>query len=91
MNIDSVNNPKNKFSHNIYFALSNLKEYFFDPYINYKPHKWLFLSKHRKAIRFLRETGRQQLLKRLEIMKENKDFPNDILTTILMSHRKIIF
>jgi len=89
MKIDTINNPDNKFSHNIYFAFSNLKQFFLDPYIKYKPHKWIFLSKHRKAIRFLRDTGRLQLFKRLEMMKLNEELPNDILTTILKNHCKI--
>ena len=86
MNIDSVNNPNNKFSYNINYALSNLKQFFLDPYIKYKPHKWMFLRKHRKSIRFLRDTGRQELLKRLEMIRKNQELPNDILTNILKNH-----
>jgi hypothetical protein len=86
MNIDSVNNPKNKFNDNIYFALSNLTSFLIDPYIKYKPNKWSFLNKHRQAIKFLRDTGREQILKRIEMIKENQELPNDILTTILKSH-----
>ena len=86
MKIDSVNNPNNKFNDNIYFALSNLTSFLMDPYIQYKPNKWNFLSKHRQAIKFLRNTGREQILNRLEMIKNNQELPNDILTTILKSH-----
>ena len=57
-----------------------------DPLIKYKPHKWNFLKKHKNAINYLRDTGRNQLLKRLEMIKNNEELPNDILTTILKSH-----
>lgn len=88
MNIDSVNNPKNKFNDNIYFALSNLTSFLMDPYIKYKPNKWSFLNKHRQAIKFLRDTGREQILRRIEMFKKNQELPNDILTTILKSHEE---
>jgi hypothetical protein len=61
-----------------------------DPLIKLKPYKWNFLRKHKKAINYLRDTGRNQLLKRLEMIKNNEDLPNDILTTILKSHGKLI-
>ena len=62
-----------------------------DPYIKFKPYKWPFLYKHRQAVRFLRKTGKEQILKRLEMIKNNDELPNDILTTILMCHSKLFF
>lgn len=86
MDIDSVNNPNNKFNENIYFALSNIANFLIDPYIKYKPNKWNFLNKHKQSVKFLRDTGRREILKRLEMIKNHEELPKDILTTILDSH-----
>ena len=86
MKLDTVNNPDNKFNEYIFFALSNLKCFFMDPFMKFKPWKRGFLAKHKHAIEYLRETGRDQVLERLEMIKKNRELPNDILTTILKSH-----
>lgn len=89
MKIDTVNNPDNKFNEQIFYVISNIKYFFIDPFIKYKPHKWHFLMKHKQAVSYLRKTGRDQLIKRLDMIKNNQELPNDILTTILKSHGKL--
>jgi hypothetical protein len=89
MKIDSINDPKNKFNEHIFHVISNLKKFFFDPLIKFKPHKWGFLIKYSQSVRYLRDTGREQLVKRLEMIKNNQELPNDILTTILKSHGEL--
>ena len=83
MKIDTVNNPTNKFNQCIFFALSNINHFFMDPFFKYKPYNWKLMHENRKAISYLRETGRAQILKRLVMIKKNEELPNDILTTIL--------
>ena len=90
MELDTVNKPNNKFNSNIFHAFSNCKEYLLDPMRKFKPNKWNQIRKHRQSIRYLRETGREQLEKRLEMIKNNQELPNDILTAILKSHGKVI-
>ena len=86
MKIDTINNPENKFNDYIFFKLSSMKYFLMDPFLKYKPHKMGFIKKHKTAVRYLRETGRTQILKRLEMIKNNEELPNDILTSILKSH-----
>ena len=86
MKIDTINNPENKFNDYIFFTLSSMKYFLMDPFLKYKPHKMGFIKKHKTEVRYLRETGRTQILKRLEMIKNNEELPNDILTSILKSH-----
>ena len=88
MKLDTVNNPNNKFNEYIYFSISSLNSFIVDPLIKFKPHKWGFLRKHEQVLNYLRQTGRQQILDRLEMIKKNQELPNDILTNILKSHGK---
>jgi cholesterol 24(S)-hydroxylase len=91
MELDTVNKPNNKFNSNVFHAFSCCKEYHLDPMIKFKPNKWNHIRKHRESIRYLRETGRQQLQKRLEMIKNGEELPNDILTNILKSHGELIY
>jgi hypothetical protein len=59
--------------------------------MKFKPWKKGFLAKHKHSIEYLRETGRNKVLERLEMIKKNQELPNDILTTILKSHGNFIF
>jgi hypothetical protein len=88
MNLETVNNPENKFNEYIFEALAGTRQYFVDPLIKLKPHKWSFINKHRHAIRCLRKAGRDQIMERLEMIKNDQKLPNDILTTILIHHGK---
>jgi hypothetical protein len=89
MKIDSVNDPENKFNEHIFHIISNWRKFFFDPLIKFKHHKWGFLIKYNQSVRYFLDTGRKQLVKRLEMIKNNQELPNDILTTILKSHGKL--
>lgn len=86
MNIDSINNPENLFNKYITKAISSAVEHAFDPFIQYKPHKWLDLYRFKKAVMYLRKVGREQLMNRIKAMKNNEYLPNDILTTILTTN-----
>jgi hypothetical protein len=54
-----------------------------DPFFKYKPYNWKLIHDNRQAISYLRETGRVQILRRLEMIRNNDELPNDILTVIL--------
>ena len=91
MPLDSLNNPNNEFNEHIFNTLSNLNTFFMDPYIKYKPHKWYFMWKNRQSIHVIRNIGRKKIMERLEMIKNNQELPNDILTAILQSHGKLLF
>ena len=59
--------------------------------MKFKPHKWTLIRQHQQFLKYLRQTGRKQIIERLEIIKKNEELPNDILTTILKSHGKNFF
>jgi len=87
MNIDSINDPNNMFNVYITKSLGGLADFFFDPFIKFKPHKWPLIWKYRKVVRYLRKVGREQIVARINAIKNGEYLPNDILTTILNSHK----
>jgi hypothetical protein len=89
MNIDSINDPNNIFNVYITKSLSGINEYFFDPFIKYKPHKWPSIWRYRQVIRYLRRVGREQIVARINAIKNGDYLPNDILTSILKSHSNL--
>jgi hypothetical protein len=49
----------------------------------FKPHRWSEMREMKKSIRKLRNLGREQILKRLKMIEENQELPNDMLTMFL--------
>ena len=88
MNVDSINDPNNMFNVYITKSLAGLSDLFVDPLIKWKPHKWPQIMRYRKVVRYLRQVGREQILNRLNAIKNGDYLPNDILTTILNTHSK---
>lgn len=86
MNIDSVNNPNHHFYNDVNLSFNGTMRLIRDPLMKLKPHMWPFILNHRKAIRNVRKLGREQIEKRLEMIKNDEQLPNDILTTILFTH-----
>ena len=86
MNIDSINDPNNIFNVYITKSLNGVNEFFFDPFIKLKPHKWPLIWQYRQVIRYLRQVGREQIVARINAIKNGDYLPNDILTTILNTH-----
>jgi hypothetical protein len=52
----------------------------------YKPTKWLYIYRYKKLLRELRNVGKEQINKRIQLLKEGAYVPNDLLNSFLKAH-----
>ena len=86
MNVDSINDPNNVFNKQIFETLDGLQDALQDRIMKYKLNKRGKIAKYRKLVRTLRDVGRQQILNRIEAIKNGEVLPDDILTAILKNY-----
>ena len=56
------------------------------PLIKYKPWEWNYIYQYKKVLRKLREIGRNEILNRIELLKQGDYMADDILTNLLKTH-----
>lgn len=89
MNVDSINNPENSLHTYVYESLKGFYRITFDPLIHYKPWEWNYIYQYKKVLRKLREIGRNEILNRIELLKQGDYMADDILTNLLKTHDEI--
>nr|QUF59385.1 cytochrome p450 CYP3049B3 [Brachionus angularis] len=80
MNLDCLNDKENDFNKNISIVLLSIQNLFKNPLCQFLPNK-----KFEKATKFLRQIGKEEILKRINILNDNGYARNDILSIILSS------
>ena len=89
MNIDSVNDENTPFNRTITESMKIVEGVLRDPFGNINPLKLPAKYRLRKMIKFLREVGKEKILERIEMFKnQDPNLPDDILTNILKSNSK---
>lgn len=88
MNIDSVNDENTPFNRTITESLKIIEGNLRDPLGNYNPLKLPTKYRLRKMNNFLRGVGKEKILERIEMFKnQDPNLPDDILTNILKSNK----
>lgn len=90
MNIDSVNDENTPFNRTITESMKIVEGVLRDPLGNFNPLKLPAKYRLRKMNNFLRGVGKEKILERIEMFKnQDPNLPDDILTNILKSNSKI--
>nr|UOU03253.1 cytochrome P450 3049B3 [Brachionus rubens] len=84
MELDCINNLDNEFQKNFQIILESINESFKNPFIRFKSHAKFF-----KAIEFIRQTGRVEILKRINSIKDEDYVPHDILSISLANNPNV--
>lgn len=90
MNIDCISNKNEIFNTYISEILNGVNKVFEDPFFRINPYNWKKLKDLKKMIRYLRQVGRDKILERINVYKEQESAEaNDILSSILKSYSQL--